>query len=124
MLVLLLVHIPPLFGVTLAVDPTQTSDAPPKVGSALIVTAPVVAEHPVVLFVNVNVAVPAETPVTTPEFVTVAILELLLTHVPLVVGESVVIAPEQILLLPVMLTVGSALTIKLMVFEHPLVPLV
>ena len=116
---LLLVHVPPLLGVTLAVDPTQPAVAPPKTGIVLTVTEPVVAEHPVALFVNVNVVLPVDTPVTKPEFVTVAIPVLLLTHVPPDEGERVVVEPTQTLLLPVMLTFGKALTEKLFEFEHP-----
>ena len=41
-------------------------------GGELTVTADVVAEQPVDVFVNVNVGLPALTPVTKPAFVTVA----------------------------------------------------
>ena len=61
--------------------------------------------------VNVNVADPAATPVTTPAEVTVATAGLLLTQVPPVVGDKVVVAPMQIELLPVMLTDGKGLTV-------------
>ena len=60
---------------------------------------------------NVKVAVPAATPVTTPAFVTVAIALLLLTHVPPVVGDKVVVDPTHTDVLPVILTVGSAFTV-------------
>lgn len=60
--------------------------------------------------VKVNVAVPAETPVTTPEFVTVATEGSLLIQIPFV-GESEVVAPIQILVAPVMLTAVGALTV-------------
>ena len=88
---LLLVHVPPLLGETLAVEPAHTYVAPPRTGEALTVTAEVVEEHPLTLVVNVNVAEPAATPVTTPEFVTVATLVLLEVHVPPVVGDNVVV---------------------------------
>jgi hypothetical protein len=46
--------------------------------------------------VNVNVTLPAATPVTTPAFVTVANAVLLLAHVPPVVGVSVIVLPAHI----------------------------
>lgn len=69
---LLLIHVPPVVGVTVAEEPSQTPEAPPKTGKAFTVTLPVVAEQPVVASVNVNVAEPDETPVTIPALVTVA----------------------------------------------------
>ena len=79
---------------------------------AATVTGALGAElHVVVLLVKVNVAVPADTPVTTPPFVTVATATLLLTQVPPLVGDKVVVSPIQILLDPVMLTTGIALTV-------------
>lgn len=121
---LLLTHVPPVLGVTLAVEPSQTSVAPPRVGKAVTVTVPVVAEQPVVPLVNVKVTVPADTPVTTPALVTVALLVLLLVHVPPEVGDKVVVSPTQIVVLPVMLTVGTAYTVKLIVLVHPVLVLV
>jgi hypothetical protein len=78
--------------------------------------------QPVVVFVNVNVAVPAPMPVTKPAFVTVAIDVLLLTHVPPVVGESVVVEPTQIAEAPVILTVGFGFTLTV-ILEVPVQPL-
>jgi hypothetical protein len=77
---------------------------------ALTVTDPVVLLQPVASAVNVNVAVPAADPVTTPDVLTVATVGLLLVQVPPDVGLSVVVAPTQIELLPTMLTVGKSLT--------------
>jgi hypothetical protein len=121
MLELLLAQVPPLLGVTLTEYPTQPVAAPPKTGNALTLTLPVVAVHPVVLLVKVNVAVPAEIAVTTPELVTVATLVLLLAQVPPVVGDRVVVVPTQMELLPVILTVGKADTVKIIELEHPVV---
>jgi hypothetical protein len=67
--------------------------------------------HPVVLFVKVNVAVPTDTPVTTPLLEIVAIAGLLLVHVPPVVGDNFVGPPIHIVVLPVMDTVGLAITV-------------
>lgn len=116
---LLLDHVPPVMGVTFAVDSSQTLVAPPKTGIGFTVTLPVVFEHPVVLFVNVKLAEPVPIAVTTPELVTVATLVLLLTHVPPVVGDKVVVFPTQIELLPVILTAGNAVTVKLILLLQP-----
>jgi hypothetical protein len=57
---LLLTHVPPVAGVTLAVEPTHTAEAPPKVGApgiALIVTFAEAGEVQVLLLVTVKVYV-------------------------------------------------------------------
>jgi hypothetical protein len=111
--VLLLVHVPPVLGLNVLVDPTQI-EVPPVIdttGFALTVIEPDVSEHVVVVLVNVNVALPAATPVTTPPFVIVAIAVLLLVHVPPVVGLKVVVAATHIEALPVMDTTGFALIV-------------
>src|SRR3990170_6365981 len=59
-------------------------------GKGLTATDEVVLMQLVVVFVKVNVALPAETPVTTPAFVTVATAVLLLVHVPPDVGDKVI----------------------------------
>ena len=64
------------------------------VGKAFTVTALVVAVQPLVA-VNVNVALPAETPVMTPELLMVAMPELELDQVPPVVGLAVIVKPTQ-----------------------------
>jgi uncharacterized protein (DUF362 family) len=114
--VLLLTHVPSVVGLTVVVPPMQSDVLDPVifvVGRALTVTVFVASDgHSVVLLVNVNVAVPPFTPVTTPPLVTVAIAVLLLTHVPPVVGLKVVVDPSHIVLAPVMLTVGFALTVN------------
>ena len=80
-------------------------------GLGFIVTVVVVLLHPVLVCVNVNVTLPAETPVTIPAFVTVAIAGLLLIHVPPVVGDNVVVPFTQIEELPIMFTIGNAFTL-------------
>lgn len=111
--VLLLDQVPPVPGVTLAVVPMQVAVAPPKVGSELTVNA-LVLLHPVAVFVNVSVTAPAETPVTTPAFVTVALPVLLLLQVPPVEGVTLAVAPTHTAVAPP--KVGKALTVT--VFEQ------
>lgn len=110
----LLVQVPPTVGVRVVVLPAQIVLEPVMLtaGRELMVTADVGAEtQPVVEFVNVNVTEPADTPVTTPPFVTVARVGSLLTQVPPDAGDKVVVLPIQILLEPVTLTAGMALTV-------------
>jgi len=110
----LLTHVPPVVGDKAVVAPIQMLLEPVMLttGIALIVTVPVGAEiQPVAVCVKVKVAVPAETPVTTPALVTVATAGLLLAQVPPVAGDKVVVCATQMLLAPVMLTVGSAFTV-------------
>ena len=119
--VLLLLQVPPVDGVTLAVAPIQTEVAPPKVGSALTVKALVLLQ-PVTVFVKVSVTAPAETPVTTPLFVTVALPVLLLVQVPPEEGVTLAVAPIHTDVAPP--KVGKSLTVT--VFEQedvqPLAP--
>jgi hypothetical protein len=95
LLLLLLVHVPPVVGDKVIVLPTQTVGPALTTGKALTVTAEVVALHPVVLFVKVNVALPAAIPVTIPALVTVALVSSLLDQVPPVTGEIVIVFPTQ-----------------------------
>ena len=93
---LLLVHVPPIVGDNVIVLPTQTEAPALTTGSALMDTALVVALQVVeVVSVKIKVALPAATPVTTPELVTVAIELLLLVHVPPIVGDNVIVLPTQ-----------------------------
>jgi hypothetical protein len=62
-----------------------------------MVTEVVVLLQPVAVDVKVNVALPAATPVTTPELLTVAFVASLLNQVPPEVGESVIVLPTQTL---------------------------
>jgi hypothetical protein len=98
--------------------PAQTELAPVIVGAALTATAAVVEEHPVVALVNVNVTLPAATPVTVFPL-TDAFVGSLLTHVPPDAGVNVIVAPTQTLPAEV-LTVGLAFTVTaLVVFLQP-----
>jgi hypothetical protein len=109
----LLTHVPPVVGDKVVVSPTQTLAGPVilTAGAAFTVTAGVGADvQPVDVLVNVNVAVPAEIPVTTPALVTVATDGLLLIQIPLP-GESVVVPPIQTLVGPVILTGEGAFTV-------------
>lgn len=92
--ILLLIQVPPVFGVTFAVLPIHTSLAPPKVGFALIVKL-FVAKQPVDVWVNVNVTDPILTPSTKPELVTVATNILLLIQVPPVLGVTLAVLPKH-----------------------------
>ena len=116
--VLLLVHVPPLVGDNVTVLPTHTDAGAVTVGNAFTVTDEVVLVHPVVPSVNVNVTVPAATPVITPALVTVAIAVLLLVHVPPLVGDKVAVLPTHTDAGAV--TVGFALTVTdEVVLLHP-----
>ena len=55
----------------------------------------VVLLHPVTSLVNVNVVLPAFTPVTTPAFVTVAFVGSPLSQVPPEAGDRLIEAPTQ-----------------------------
>ena len=83
-----------------------------NVGAWFTVTADVANEvQPVLVCINVKVAIPPDTPVTIPASVTVATDVLLLVHVPPVVGDKVVVVPTHIAVDPVMLTIGKLLTV-------------
>ena len=121
----LLAQVPPVVGDKAVVLPTQIVLAPVMLttGVAFTVTAVVVAEQfGAAVAVNVKVAIPAETPVTTPALVTVATAGVLLTQVPPVVGDKVVVKPAQMVLAPVILTAGKAVTVTAEVGAevHPL----
>jgi hypothetical protein len=114
-LVLLLVHVPPVLGLNVVVPPIHIFLVPDTkaIGFAFTVTTLVASlGHKVVLLVNVNVAVPAAIPVTTPAFVTVATDVLLLAHVPPVVGLKTVVLPIHIEFDPVMFTDGFTFTVN------------
>ena len=112
--VLLLAHVPPFVGLNVVVAPAQMVEFPviDTVGLAFTVTLLVALDmHPVDEFVNVKLAVPSATPVTIPVFATVAMLELLLVHVPPVDGLKVVVVPGQMAVSPVIETGGLGLTV-------------
>lgn len=90
---LLLTQVPPVVGDKVPMLPTHTDAGAVTAGFAFTVNEVVVLLHPVVVSVNVNVTVPAATPVTTPALSMVAIAGLLLTHVPPAVGDKVPVLP-------------------------------
>ena len=116
----LLDQVPPVDGDKVVVLPTQILLAPVMltVGVGLTVTLGVGAElQPLEELVNVNVAVPAVSPVTTPASVILATAGSLLAQVPPEVGETPVISPMQISLEPVRLTVGVVTMVIALVAE-------
>lgn len=116
--VLLLVHVPPVDGDNEVCEFIQMAVGPVKntVGLSYTVTGAVASEaHPVILFVKMNVAVPAATPVTTPALLTVAIDGLLLDQVPPIDGDNVVVVPTHIVEDPEILTVGLCLAVMVVV---------
>ena len=108
-----LVQVPPVVGDKLVVIPTQILLVPVinTTGAAFTVTADVGAEAQPAALVKINVAVPADIPVTTPAFVTVATAALLLAQVPPELGDKVVVEPMQILLAPTRVATGAAFTV-------------
>src|SRR4029078_1051625 len=92
---LLLVDVPPVVGDSVAVAPTQMAAGAVTTGNASTVTAVVVRLQLVLLLGQLNVPLPAATPVMTPALVTVARALLLLVHVPPVVGDRVAVALTQ-----------------------------
>jgi hypothetical protein len=64
-------------------------------------------EHPVTVSVKVRLTLPAETPVTTPALVTVAIELLLLVHVPPVLGVTLAVLPTHTAVAPPKVIVGQ-----------------
>ena len=61
------------------------------------------------VFVKVKLTLPEDKPVTTPEFVTVALDVSLLTHVPPAAGDNCIVLPTQTALGPE--TVGKTFTV-------------
>jgi hypothetical protein len=121
---LLLDHVPPVEGDNVVVELMQIAFAPDILAAKFpfTVTAAVGNEAQPSDFVKVNVAVPAETPITTPELFTVATAGLLLDHVPAAVGDNEVVPPIQTELDPVILTTGLALTVTAGVANEEQVP--
>jgi hypothetical protein len=93
---LLLVHIPPVLGLSVVLFPTQILDCPVilMIGLTFIETGDEDSDtHPVELLVKVKLTCPAFIPVTIPPLVIVAKLLLLLVHVPPVDGVKTVVNP-------------------------------
>ena len=117
---LLLVHMPPLVpSVRGMVAPIQTEVVPVIAAGDALTVIGVIALHPP-LMVYVILAVPAETPVTTPvPDITVAIAVLPLLHAPPdVVLLNVVVKPVQTVAIPVF--VGNDETVTTVELAQPI----
>ena len=117
--VLPLVQVPPPASLKVVVNPAQTAAVPViDAGNGLTVTT-LAAIQPVAR-VYVITEVPDATPVTTPvEGLTVAIVEVLLVHVPLPVASlNVVVKPTQTVSVPV-IDAGNGLTVTTLVAIQP-----
>jgi hypothetical protein len=111
---LLLCHRPFVVGVMDDVAPTHTAVGPVKLTTGLLFTvigAVGLDTQPLPL-VNVNVALPALTAVTTPLFVTVATEVLLDVQIPPVDGDNVLVNPTQMMSSPVIDTDGLLVTVN------------
>ena len=98
MVLSLLAHVPPADGDKVVVEPMQILLCPVILvsGFELTDTLSVGFEvHPVAVSVNVKVATPILTPVTSPELFTEAMDGLLLAQVPPEDGDKVVVSPSQ-----------------------------
>lgn len=112
---LLLTHVPPEVGVSCVVLPMQTNDAPPRTGSGSIVTFAVAKLlQPPLVTVYLMVAVPAESPVTTPDALTLAMAGVVVLHTPPgVASDNVVVPLTQATIVPVIgATVGVGFIVK------------
>lgn len=113
---LLLVHVPPVEGLTFAVLPTQTEVAPLNTGKAFIVKV-VDAVHPVEVCVKVKVTTPLVSPLANPLLFMVATAGLLLDHVPAPEDVKLAVPPTQIDEGP--LSTGILFTVITRVDVHP-----
>ena len=111
-------HVPPAVAeASVVVSPSQTASVPAiAAGKACIVTA-VVAIQPVGR-VYVIVAVPASTPVTTPDASTAAFVLPELQVPPGVALARAVVSPSQTVIVPV-IAAGSGLTVTSAVVMQP-----
>ena len=106
---------PPL--VTEATDILSLTQVPPVVGDSWV-TSPVGSDgQSDAELVNIKLAVPGETPVTTPPLLTVAMLASDEDQVPPVVGSRVVVDPTHIKFKPVNVTTGLGNTCTYKVSE-------
>lgn len=115
-------QVPPVDGKALVVPKIQiVLEATDMVGTGLTNTSKVSDLQVVEVSVKTNLPVPADTPVTTPPLVTVAIAGNTETHVPPVDGIRVVVEPIQTAEVPLIATVGGGLTVTaLVVLVQPL----
>ena len=113
---------PPVLGVAVIVEFTQvTLDEVLTTGNGCTIMANgVIFEHPVAVFVYLNVVWPSDSPVTMPALVTVAIWSLELDHTPSVEGVAVMFSPTHTSISD-RPTIGKLCTVivPLVVFEHP-----
>jgi len=113
--VLLLLHVPPaVASVRVELAPTHACRVPPiaaGIGSTVNVAKALQPSEEVYVIVTV----PAETPVTVPPVLTVAVAELLLLQLPPVVASlSVVLLPSQTAIVPV-IAFGNGSTVNVVV---------
>lgn len=114
MVLLVLAQVPPEFGDMVVVLPTQIGLRPVMETTGLAFTAINIVStevHPVDVSVNINPAVPADTPCTNPVLVTVATPGLRLVQLPPIVGATIVVAPAHTVVGPVVFTAGLLWTV-------------
>lgn len=115
--VLLLVHVaPPVASLRVMEEPTHTGIFPVMGSGVGFTVTGVITEHTAPTpFEYVMVAVPAAAPLTSPPGFTVAIVVLLLLHVPPVkASDKSVVYPAQSVLIPV-IAGGIGFTVTVMV---------
>ena len=117
--VLLLLHVPPAVVLARVVDEPRQVDGEPVIAANGATETTVVALQPFVLYVIV--ALPEATPVTTPvEVPTVAIVLLLLLHVPPAIAQlSDEVPPAHNVVVPVI--EATALTVASVVTKQPVI---
>lgn len=111
---LLVSHVPRLVGLKVVLSPIQSSLSPVMLTlgpGVTVITLEVSETQPVKVFVKINLAVPAASPVIKPALLMVATGGLVLIHVPPVVGDKLVVLPTQILPSPFSTTIGLGLTV-------------
>jgi len=110
---LLLTQVPPDTGLAVITEPIHNvAEGVLTTGRAFTVTLDVALLQPVAVSVNVNITLPAVSPVINPALVIVATAGLLLTHVPPVPGLAVIEEPIHNIGDGV-LTTGRAFTVTL-----------
>lgn len=111
-------QVPPVEGDNVVVLPVQMVVGPVTDTTGrpfTVIEAEAFETHPVVVLVNVKLAVPEDTPVTIPLLVMDAMAGALDAQVPPVVGESEVVEPAQMVEAPTIVATGLGLTeIKLL----------
>lgn len=110
---LLLTHVPPVVGDKVVSPPTQINAGPETatVGFGWTITGAEGSDLQPAASVNLNVACPAPTAVTTPALVMVATAALLVSQVPPATGNIFVVSPIHNSSSPVMDTAGPCVTV-------------